>query len=133
MRLRLIEDPREWKKFTTVAALFGGLVSAWLWHRNTIPDLTFQLILAALAAGLALCLVKPHWFRPFYRGGMTLGFHIGQVVGRVLLALCFLLVLLPIGLLLRIQRKDLLELRRNPSASTYWKPARNNEHLDRAY
>jgi hypothetical protein len=133
MRLRLKEDPREWKKFTAAAALFGGIVSTWLWYRQTLPTLTFQLILAALATCLALCLARPRWFRAFYRGGMTVGFHIGQVVGRILLALCFLLVLLPIGLLLRAQRRDLLELRRNPQASTYWKPARNSDHLDRAF
>lgn len=79
--------------------------------------------------------MRPRWFRPFYRGGMTVGFRIGQVVGRVLLALCFLLILVPIALLLRAQRRDLLELRRNPDATTYWKPkpARQNQRLDRAY
>jgi hypothetical protein len=133
MQLRLKEDPSEWMKFTLVAALFGGLVSTWLWYRDTIPSVLFQFILVALAFTLALCLVRPCWFRPFYRGGMTVGFHIGQVVGRVLLALCFLLVLIPIALLLRAQRRDLLELRRNPNATTYWKPARQNEHLDRAF
>jgi hypothetical protein len=133
MRLRLKEDPNEWMKFTLVAALFGGLISTWLWSRHTIPSVLFQFILAALAITLALCLIRPRWFRPFYRGGMTVGFHIGQVVGRVLLALCFLLVLIPIALLLRVQRRDLLELRRNPNATTYWKPARQNEHLDRAF
>jgi hypothetical protein len=133
MRLRLEENPREWMKFTLVASLFATLVATWLWHRHTLPSVAFQSTLAILASALALCLARPRWFRSFYRGGMTVGFHIGQVVGRVLLALCFLFVLIPIALFLRLQRRDLLELRRNPNATTYWKPARRNEQLDRAY
>lgn len=133
MRLLLKEDPREWMKFILVGSLAAGIIAGWLWHRNTLGNLPFQMVLACLAATLGLCLVRPRWFRPLYRAGMTVGFWIGQVVGRVLLALCFLFLVVPIALLLKAQGRDLLELRRNPNATTYWKPARNNEHLDRAF
>jgi len=33
------------------------------------------------AVVLLLALIQPRWFRGFYRGGMTVSFHIGQVIG----------------------------------------------------
>jgi hypothetical protein len=133
MRLRLQENPHEWLKFTGVAAVFFSLIAAWLWHRGTLPAWVFQAILAGFAVLLGVGLARPGWCRPLYRAGMTAGFWMGQIVGRVLLALCFVFLVIPIGLVLRLQGRDLLELRRDPKATSYWKPARRNEHLDRAY
>ena len=41
---------------------------------------------------------------------------------RVLLTLVFALVMLPIGLVLRLVGKDLLDRRLDPAADSYWKP-----------
>jgi hypothetical protein len=131
--LRLKEDPREWLKFTTVATLLSAIVSIWLWRRGNLPPLAFQIILALLAAALAISLARPRWFRPFYRAGMTFGFYCSQITGRVLLALLFIFLLTPLAILLRLQGRDLLELRRNRNTTSYWKPARQNQHIDRAY
>jgi hypothetical protein len=131
--LRLKEDPREWLKFTAVASVFAAILSTWLWRRGNLPPLAFQVILGALAAALALSLARPRWFRPFYRAGMTFGFWCSQITGRVLLALLFIFLLTPLAIILRIQGRDLLELRRNPRTASYWKPARKNQHLDKAY
>jgi hypothetical protein len=63
---------------------------------------------------------------------MTVSFHIGQVVGKVLLTVFFFLFLTPLGLLLRLMDKDMLQLRRSP-AKTWWQPARNNRDFDRMF
>jgi len=131
--LRLKEKPVEWIKFTAVIGLAVNLVLWLLWHRDRIP-----LAVAVTGAGVALLAVmtaciRPRWFRGFYRGGMTVSFHIGQVIGKVLLTVFFFLFLTPLGLALRLMGKDLLELRRRSSDPTWWRPARNSREFDRMF
>ncbi|MCC5834190.1 MAG: hypothetical protein JJU20_05605 [Opitutales bacterium] len=131
--LRLKEKPTEWIKFTAVMGItvnlllailcWQGLVSGWL------PVAAIALaILSVIAASL-----RPHWFRGFYRAGMTLSFHIGQTFGKLLLILIFFLMVTPMGLLLRLLGKDLLQLKPAPEKSSYWQPAKNNRNFDRMF
>lgn len=121
MRLKLKENPIEWLKFTAVIGTMFGLIwtlvgykgwhaQAWWW--GWIP--------CALAT--ALCALFPKWFRGFYRTGTTFFFHIGQLMGKVMLTVFFILIVTPLGLFLRIAGKDLLQLKKNPNVETYWCP-----------
>jgi hypothetical protein len=64
---------------------------------------------------------------------MTASFHVGQVTGKVLLTVFFLLVVTPLGLLLRITGKDLLGLKRNLEDASYWRDSRPPGPLDRQF
>jgi len=68
--------------------------------------------------------LQPRWFRGAYRAGATVGFHVAQVLGQVVLAVLFLLGLTPLGRILRLAGKDLLRLKRAPKAESHWQPAR---------
>ncbi len=131
--LRLKEKPVEWIKFTAVIGVAVNLVAWMLWWRGRmafeVPIATA--VGAALAVGTAL--VRPRWFRGFYRGGMTVSFHIGQVIGKVLLTLFFFLVVTPMGLLLRLFGKDLLHLHWDRQDTTWWQPAKNSRQFDRMF
>ena len=133
MRLRLREDPREWMKFTAVVVLAAGAVSLLLWRKQVLTGTSLRAVLFLLSVVLAGCLVQPRWYRPFYRSGTTLSFHVGQVIGKLLLAFFFFLALMPIGILLRLAGKDLLKLKRSGTASSYWQPARVSERFDRLF
>lgn len=133
MKLKLKEEPREWLKFTGVMALAGALVAFALLRRRVISREAFVATLIALVVGLAICAVHPRWFRGFYRVGMTASWHVGQVMGRVLLTVFFLLLVTPLGLLLRLLGKDLLELKRRPDAASYWRVAKKPGPLDRMF
>jgi hypothetical protein len=52
---------------------------------------------------------------------------IGAVVTIVLMLVIFYFVFTPVGILLRLLRKDVLNLNRNPNLNTYWidKPKKN--------
>jgi hypothetical protein len=63
---------------------------------------------------------------------MTVSFHIGQVMGRILLTVLFVIVVTPMGLLLRLFGKDLLQLKRRPTTS-YWRAAKNANQFDRMF
>ena len=127
MRLKLKESPREWLKFTAVMALLVSVLSFLLYRR------VFPIVLGVSLAALVVCALRPRWFRGFYRGGMTVSFHIGQVMGRILLTVFFLIVVTPMGLLLRLFGKDLLQLKRPVDANTYWRQAKTSDEFDRMF
>ena len=133
MKLKLKEEPREWWKFTAVMALALAIAGTGLHLRDAISRATLFCWLAVLVVGLALCSARPGWFRGFYRGGMTASFHVGQILGQVILVLVFLFMVTPLGLLLRLFGKDLLNLKRDSSAMTYWRPAKTSREFDRQF
>jgi len=133
MQPKLKENPREWLKFTAVMAAVGIALAALLWRRHLLGVPGFTTAASVLALVVLACAARPRWFRGFYRVGMTASFHVGQVMGRVLLSVVFLLVVTPLGLLLRLTGKDLLQLRRDPNAATYWRKARPGGPLERQF
>ncbi len=54
------------------------------------------------------------------RGWTKLGLILFKVVNPVVLGLIFAVTIIPIGLLLRAFGKDLLRLKQDPSAKSYW-------------
>jgi hypothetical protein len=64
---------------------------------------------------------------------MTVSFHIGQVMGKVILSAFYLFVLTPLGLILRVAGKELLEMRIDRRRESYWKPARKPGKLEQQY
>ena len=133
MKLKLKEEPREWLKFTGVMALAGTLVTFVLLRKHVVSREVFIGMMSGLALALAICAARPRWFRGFYRAGMTASWHVGQVMGRLLLTVLFLLLVTPLGLLLRLLGKDLLELKRRPDAASYWHVAKKPGPLDRMF
>ena len=132
MSLRLKENPREWQKFTGSVAVVISVV-AWLLNRKGgLPVPVWTVWLGAGAMVLA-SLVVPRGFRGFYRAGMSVGFFIGQAVGKVLLVMFFLALVTPLGWVLRLMGKDLLALKRPRNASTYWIKPRQTSDLDRQF
>lgn len=132
MKPKLKENPREWQNFTTASAVALGLAAILAQRRGILPAPP-GLIAIVCAIPALLCWVRPGWFRGFYRAGMTVGFWLGQFVGRILLTLLFWIVLTPMACGLRLAGKDLLNLRKRPSATSYWHEARNEVRLDRLF
>jgi hypothetical protein len=132
MQLKLKEEPKEWLKFTAVMAVVAGVVAVLLHRRKVIGMETLVGISIVMILLLFVCAIRPHWFRGFYRAGMTASFRVGQALGWVWLTLFFLLVLTPLGLLLRAFGKDLLAMKRR-KADTYWRAARPPGGFDRQF
>ena len=133
MQPKLKENPREWQKFAAVLAVMLGLVTWVATRRGWLPRSAWIPIGIVLLLIPVLSLIRPRWFRPIYRGGMTVSFHIGHVMGKIMLTLFFLLVMTPLGLFLRLLGKDLLAMRRRPDAATYWHQAKPASKLDQMF
>lgn len=132
MRPKLKEDPREWRKFAWVWLGVVLIIVGVLRYRGVDLGRWFPgiLILAGLLMGVSF--LAPRCFRLPYRGVTTASFYAGQIVGRVILFFIFVLVLTPMGLLLRLCGKDLLGLKRQAKES-YWEPAKGKSKLDRQF
>lgn len=133
MKLRLREDPREWRKFGLSTALVLALLTGLLGWRGWISGPVLAGVLSALGGLALVALARPPWLRRPYRAGMRASHALGRVVAPVLLGLIFLLVVTPLGLLLRALGKDLLRLRRCPNADSYWQPVTGSRDLTRMF
>lgn len=76
----------------------------------------------ALAAAVLLgvpAVVKPSLLQPFYRVWMFAGHLLGWVNTRIILAVLYYLMFMPVGFLMRRFSGDPLRRKRDPEADTY--------------
>jgi hypothetical protein len=133
MKLKLKEDPREWRKATMLSALGLAILTSILCWRRVLPVTGWAAVLVVLTGVVVSAWLWPHQFRGYYRVSSRVGFGISQFLGQVVLAMFFLLVLTPLGLVLRLAGKDFLRLKRPRNAATYWSAAKESGPLDRLF
>ncbi len=102
----------------TLLVTFGLLAGAALWSGR--PGLAQGLAAAGLAAMLLAPL--PVVGRGLYVAWMSLGVAVGLVTAPVLLFVIYVLLIAPVGLLMRAAGRDLLKRRPDPTAASYWQP-----------
>ncbi len=75
----------------------------------------------AIAVGfLALALMFPRVLAPLNRAWFRFGLLLGRIISPVVMAIIFFAAVVPTALVVKLARKDLLRLKRNPQAETYW-------------
>lgn len=78
--------------------------------------------LAVAAVFMAAAFFAPRLLHPLNRVWFALGMLLHHVVNPVVMAVMFYGAILPMALLLRALGKDLLRLKREPQAASYWIP-----------
>lgn len=97
-------------------ALFSIVGAANYWAQGR-----WYVVWAALAAlALAISLLMPRLLAPLKRLWLRLGKGLSYIVSPLVLGLVYLLAIVPVGLLTRVVGKDLLSLRHDPAAPSYW-------------
>ena len=79
--------------------------------------------IASVSTGAALAFlsfIAPAIVRPLADGWAFIGKTIGRITTPILLTIVFVLVVTPLGLLLRLFGSDPLRLKRDAKAATYW-------------
>ena len=133
MKLNLKDEPKEWRK-SALLAIFGlALISSVLRWRHVITNQNWLIALAVLALLGMVASAQPRWFRGYHLFSMRLGFVISRFLGAIFLVLFFLLILTPVGWLLRLSGKDPLRLKCLPQPDTYWQSAKDCAPLDRMF
>jgi hypothetical protein len=99
-----------------MAALLTA-VAAYAWYFS-YPETIWLVLAAGIILASSLC--APIVLRPLNVLWMGLGYGLSLVVNPLVLGVIFFAVVTPIGLWLRLLRKDPLRLRRNPNLASYW-------------
>lgn len=95
--------------FAIVSALNG-------WHAGRIWPYTTGIAVVFLIAAL----LRPAVLNPLNRIWLKFGLLLHKIVNPAIMALLFYGTVLPTGLIARAMGKDLLRLKREPDAASYW-------------
>lgn len=105
------------RSFGVVFVVVFSAIAAW----PLLSGGAIRLWSAGIAALLLfLALIAPQVLSPLNRLWFRFGELLGRIVTPIIMAVLFFIVFLPIGLLLRVMGKDLLRLKLEPDAKTYW-------------
>jgi hypothetical protein len=92
------------------------------------------LALAATGVGLGLILrVAPQIVRPFYVAWYAVACCIGWLIGNVALAAIYLLIVTPLGLIMRATRRSAIRKGFDRNAPSYWRDAETRDAPERYY
>ena len=124
-------DRRELRRFA-IAMLIGffvlGALSAW--RAKGIG--TGSMVLWSIGVTLAVAALVPKLGRIAYLAVYLPTSIIGYVVSNVMLALMFFLVITPLGFILKLMGKDLLQQRRQ-KRKTQWTPVKDTRNEESYY
>jgi predicted membrane metal-binding protein len=105
------------RAFGLVFAAVFAIVGAWpLLRGRPVRWWAVGVALVFLVAALA----APRMLAPLNRLWLKLGLLLHRIVNPVVMGFVFFSTVTPIAIVLRLRGKDLLRLRRDPAASTYW-------------
>jgi hypothetical protein len=99
--------------FATLSVLAGAFL---IWKGNQHFWIAFGIAGIFLLTGLFM----PRVLGPFYRIWMRFAAILAWVNTRILLTVFFMVILTPIGLIMRLLGKDLLNQKFDRSAQSYW-------------
>ena len=100
------------------AGVFALLGAYRLWRGHA--DGYLWLVVSGVFLALAWLWTRP--LQPLNRLWAQLGALLHKVMTPLIMGVMFFAVITPIGLLMRLLGKDLLRLRRDPAAASYWVP-----------
>ena len=110
----------------TMGAAFGLLGGFLAWRGRE----AWPYFLGASVFFFVLGLLMPAALKSLQKIWMTLALLMGWVMSRVILTAVFFFVLTPIGLILRLTGKDLLDMRARLKRESYWSPHRTRPKED---
>lgn len=86
----------------------------------TVSKTPLYWALAVAALFLVLALFAPNVLAPLNRVWFKFGLLLHRIISPVIMALLFYLVITPTGLVMRLFRRDILRLRYDADADSYW-------------
>ena len=119
---------RQLRQFGWISLLALPLLAWWFtgrpfktgWTQTNEIAIGIAFVIGAVFAGLAV--VKPQLLKWVFIGLCVVGLPIGVVVGEILFAVVFFVVITPVALVFKLIGRDALERRIDKNATTYWKP-----------
>ncbi|HMV43718.1 MAG TPA: SxtJ family membrane protein [Leptospiraceae bacterium] len=126
---------KELKSFSLGGGLLLSALAGFFYYKEKIE---IAYVFAALGlAFLFIRLINFKWITPVHTAWMKFAHILGVVNTRIILFIVFILTVVPISLLLKIFRKDILDKNLQKEAVTYWndrpKKELNIKHYERHF
>ena len=121
---------KELRKFgITVGIVLGLLGGLLLWHDRDFYYYFFIISGVLIALGL----IAPILLKPVYKAWMALAFVLSWVMTRLILVLLYYIFFTSIGFFARLLNRDILALKFDPGASSYWIPKGTSDYNRASY
>jgi len=102
---------------------FAFFLIVGLWPIFQYEDIRIWSIIAAFIF-LILGILDSKYLTPLNRFWMKFGLFLGKIISPIVMGIVFFLVVTPIGIIMKIFRKDLLNIKYNQNQS-YWVHRKN--------
>ncbi|MET1053999.1 MAG: SxtJ family membrane protein [Pedobacter sp.] len=106
-----------------LGAVCLGIVIYWAFIKHQFMPVLLVISFIMIFAALFM----PGMLTPFNRGWTKLSITLGKVNTWILLTLVYCLILTPLSVVIKLLGKDLLKLKAQKKASTYWEKATHVE------
>ena len=108
------------RSFGVLFCIVFLLIAFWpVFKTNNIYDLRLWSVVFS-AIFLTLGVLESKILTPLNIIWIKFGIFLGKIISPIVLAILFFLVVTPIGFLLKIFKKDILNLEINKNTKTYW-------------
>ncbi len=108
------------RKFGVTVGLIVAFLAVWPLVRHHHP-IRWWLLAAAMAL-VALGIARPALLGPLNRAWFRLGMLLSSLTNPIVMGVMYFVAVVPLGAVLRLRGHDLLRLRRDAEADTYWLP-----------
>lgn len=129
---KLTFSTKSLRSFAYVMAAASAILGALIFFFGSVRERAYWLMAAALLF-LIFQSVMPTLLKPLYIVWMLLSLLLGWIMSRLLLSLAFFLVITPIGLIMRLLGKDLLNLKLDRQTDSYWIKRNHEIHPPERY
>jgi hypothetical protein len=105
------------RNFGVVFAAVFAIIFGYIWYKSgTVLWWGF----AISAAFLLVAVVRPGWLRVPNYLWFRFGLLLGRIIAPIVMAIVYITTVVPIGLIFKIRGKDILRLRMEDTADSYW-------------
>jgi len=82
---------------------------------------------------LTLGIINSKILNPFKKGWIKLGELLGRIIAPVVMFVIFFLIVTPIGVLMKLLGKDIINLKFNKKIKSYWMPRKAIKSMKRQF
>ena len=126
----LQQSPRDLKQFGLTMAIVLAILATLIYIFGDHAERSLWLSILSLLF-LLFAFLFPRSLKPLHTVWMGLAFFLGWFMSRILLTVLYFFILTPIGLLLRLFGKDLLDLKLDKHKESYWIRRDSRPSVDR--
>jgi predicted membrane protein len=115
------------KSFGITFFIFFVIISAYTWANNNKEISIIFLVLSALF--LILGLLNSSFLAPLNKFWMKFGLFLSKIVNPIILFIIYYAVVFPTSLLLKVLKKDILDLNIDKQKKSYWVNKKNTSDM----